>query len=175
MSAVRDLTGERFGRLTVIQRCGSDKNGRALFECKCECGNLTVATGKLLLTGRKKSCGCLTHDILLERNTVHGNAARGKVERLYKVWLSMRSRIYNPHEAVYKHYGGRGITMCKEWDDYQAFRTWAYANGYDETAKRGKCTIDRIDVNGNYCPENCRFVDQSTQMKNIRPRNGKHQ
>ena len=88
-------------------------------------------------------------------------------ERLYNVYLGMRHRCYDPKIKNYRLYGGRGIKICDEWlNDYSVFREWAYANGYDENAPRGKCTIDRIDNNGDYTPQNCRWVDMKTQRKN---------
>lgn len=169
MSKVKDLTGLRFGRLTVVCRAGSNERGRAMWECLCACGNYVTVVGKLLLNGDTKSCGCLIRRNAECLNLKHGQARAGKVERLYKVWLSMKTRVHNPNSNVYKHYGGRGITICKEWDEsYAAFSEWAMSHGYDAGAKRGMCTLDRIDVNGGYSPENCRFVDQRTQMKNTR-------
>ena len=89
--------------------------------------------------------------------------------RLYRVWASMKDRCYNPNKKEYHNYGGRGITICDEWrDDFQEFHDWAFTNGYDENAPRGACTLDRIDVNGNYCTENCRWVDMKTQNNNRR-------
>ena len=93
-------------------------------------------------------------------------------ERLYNVYLGMRHRCYDPKIKNYRLYGGRGIKICDEWlNDYSVFREWAYANGYDENAPRGKCTIDRIDNNGDYTPQNCRWVDMKTQRKNQNPLN----
>lgn len=80
----------------------------------------------------------------------------------------MRQRCNNPNQQSYHNYGGRGISICKEWDDYSVFRDWAFANGYQDDAVRGELTLDRIDVNGNYCPSNCRFVDMVTQANNKR-------
>lgn len=93
----------------------------------------------------------------------------GKHKRLYKAWRSMKSRCYNQNSKCYKHYGGRGIIVCDEWlNSYKAFQDWAITNGYDKDAPYSKCTLDRIDVNGNYCPENCRWVDMKTQCNNTR-------
>lgn len=171
MSRKIDLIGEKFGRLTVISCAGSNAEGRAMFLCECECGNQICTTGKLLRKGATKSCGCLNHERLIKRNQVHGCARRDNTERLYKVWLSMHARVHNPKSNVYKHYGGRGIRICREWDcNYEAFRTWAMEHGYDPTAPRGKCTLDRIDPDGDYCPQNCRWVDMHVQNRNKRER-----
>lgn len=164
-----DLTGKKFGRLTFIEYAGNNRRNRALWKCVCDCGNVTVARADALKSGDKQSCGCLNSENkskwCKERNTIHGMAHT----RLYTVWCDMRRRCNNEKTPEYKNYGGRGIKVCAEWDrDFGAFYCWAMANGYDETAKRGECTIDRIDVNGNYCPENCRFVDSMIQAGNKR-------
>lgn len=170
MSKVHELSGQRFGSYVVLTRNGS-QNGRAMWLCRCDCGSIKTVLGHNLVSGHARSCGCIN-----KRNEKHGFAFRGKRERLYIVWLSMKNRVLNPNSRTYKYYGGRGIKICDEWkNNYLIFREWAYSNGYDEKALRGKCTIDRIDVNGNYCPENCRWVDQSVQVKNSRPRNKRKQ
>ncbi len=167
MSKAHDLANKRFDRLVVIERCGSDKQGKSQFLCKCDCGNTIITLGKYLVSGHTRSCGCLVKDAIRSRCTTHGHSQRAKVERLYKVWLSIKSRVFNPNENAFKHYGGRGISMCEEWrNDYAVFRKWALENGYDPSAPRGKCTIDRINPNGDYCPENCRWVDMHIQNTN---------
>ncbi len=98
----------------------------------------------------------------------HGCAKRNSQTRLYHVWKNMKVRCNNPHSKEYKYYGQRGISVCEEWNDFKNFREWAYANGYDEKAERGKCTLDRIDVNKNYEPSNCRWVDSKVQAQNRR-------
>ena len=163
-----DLTGQKYGRLTVLDR-GPDhvrKSGRKIVQwnCICDCGNKIVVSASDLRSGHTQSCGCYMIDRIKEANTRHGKTD----SRLYNVWASMRERCYCPTLPTYPRYGGRGIKMCDEWyNSYLEFERWALNNGYDENALRGKCTIDRIDVNGNYCPENCRWVDQKTQMSNV--------
>ena len=104
-----------------------------------------------------------------ERNKNYFGTHNGSKERLYGVWIDIKKRCYNPKYKQYKDYGGRGIQMCDEWrNSYSAFRNFALNNGYDPNAKFGQCTIDRIDVNGDYCPENCRFVDMKVQRHNRR-------
>ena len=154
-----DLTGQRFGKLVVISE--EEKRGEArMWKCKCDCGNDVVVMQRHLSSGHTKSCGCLRREAKIK----HGENRT----RLYRVWEQIRSRIYNPNCKHYKHYGGRGITMCDEWQDYSNFREWALATGYNVNAKHGECTIERIDVNGNYEPSNCCWVTQAQQMLNTR-------
>lgn len=162
----KDLLGQRFGRLVVISEAAKNKNGARTWVCKCDCGNIThpIVQGNLL---RTKSCGCLRRSRLHETpiGFKHGKSN----SRLYMVWQGMKQRCSTPTHKAYAYYGGRGITVCDEWaNSYELFAEWSYANGYDETAGRGKCTIDRVDVNGNYCPENCRWVDMKIQQNNKR-------
>ena len=152
-----DLTGQRFGRLVAVARCGA-KRGSALWLCKCDCGNDCKVTHRELKTGDTRSCGCIRK----ERNngTKHGK----RYEKLYGVWIGIKQRCFNPKSASYKDYGGRGISICKEWEvNFMTFYEWAHSNGY----KQG-LTIERIDVNGNYCPENCTWI--SAEKQNINKR-----
>lgn len=165
MSRLIDLTGQHFGRLTVLTRCGSASDRQALWHCSCDCGTHILAKTGNLRSGHTLSCGCYMRQRISETQATH----RQSHKRLYNVWTSMKARCYNPNSAFYSDYGGRGIGLCDEWrDDYQAFHDWALNNGYDPYAPHGRCTIDRIDVNGNYCPDNCRWVDMKTQRHNRR-------
>ncbi len=147
----KDFTGERFGRLIVLSRA-ENKNHRVMWLCQCDCGNRTTVQANHLSDGSTLSCG---------------KCANARNSRLYKsVWNKLFQRCYNQNCHDYKNYGGRGIKVCDDWHSYLSFRNWAVANGYDEAAPYGVCTLDRIDVNGDYCPENCRFVDLTTQCRN---------
>lgn len=169
MGKLVDLVGQKFGRLIVIERADeTTRCGHAKWLCQCECGKTFVAASNNLRFGNTTSCGCLQSEIASEigkANTKHGQSRT----RLYKVWCGMIGRCYDPGKAYYKYYGGRGITVCAEWrKDFEAFSDWAMKNGYDPTAGRGECTIDRINTDGNYCPDNCRWVTMREQNTNRR-------
>lgn len=160
-----NLLGQRFGRLLVIKRIEDNPEGRsgkhARWLCKCDCGKFAVETSSILKAGEIKSCGCF----LVEKHLTHGKTGT----RLYNVWNTIKQRCLNPNNCSYKWYGARGITVCKEWlENYELFEKWALENGYKPEAARGETTIDRIDVDGNYEPSNCRWVTMQEQMKNRR-------
>lgn len=164
-----DHTGERFGHLTVLSRADdyTAPNGKhhVRWLCRCDCGNKTIVDICQLTEGKTKSCGCLRDEKLRSRCTVHG----GRKDRLYSVYANMKNRCYNANSDDFVYYGGRGIKICDEWlHSYQSFKDWAYKNGYDDKAEHGACTIDRINVNGNYEPSNCRWVSMAVQSKNRR-------
>lgn len=170
-----EFVGRKFGRLTVLELAEPHvcPSGEIFprWRCQCECGNITEVYQSSLVTGSAKSCGCLAKENTAKKNRErclkHGGSVRGNIDRLYRVWRGMKERCYSEKHKSYKRYGGRGIKVCDEWlHDYEAFRAWSYANGYDENAKYGKCSLDRIDFDGNYCPENCRWVDYKVQANN---------
>lgn len=159
-----DLTGQRFGRLYVIKKVEPyvDKRGytQCRWLCKCDCGKETVMRTTELKSGHSRSCGCLNRERLLASHTKHG---LGKT-RIYHIYLGMLDRCFDKNSRPYKYYGGKGITVCDEWIGTEGairFKEWAIANGYSETL-----TLDRIDVNGNYEPANCRWVTNQVQQNN---------
>lgn len=169
-----DETGNRYGRLTVVCRAGSNKKGIAKWLCECDCGGKTVVLGPKLRRGETKSCGCFEQETRVRNGHKRMQPTHGMSRsRLYDVWHGMKARCYRKTHPHYKDYGGRGIIVCDEWkDDFQAFADWALSHGYDESAAKGACTLDRQDPNGNYTPENCRFADMDVQQNNRRDRGG---
>lgn len=159
-----DLTNKRFGKLSVVGLFGKDRRGEYRWLCRCECGNEVVVLGSHLRKGDTVSCGC----VMKTTNLRHGQSRT----RLYKIWQHMKTRCDNPNFDHYDCYGGRGITYCAEWNDFLNFKEWAESNGYAD-----HLSIDRIDVNGNYEPNNCRWTTMTNQHKHTRkailiPHNG---
>lgn len=155
-----NLMGMRFGKLTVLRSVGRDKNRNIIWECICDCGNKTIVTATHLRNNKTKSCGCYRHDNFVIINTIHGL----KNHPLYTVWKGIKQRCYNKNNNAYNHYGGRGIIMCDEWkNDFKAFYDWSIEYGY----KNG-LSVDRINNNGIYEPNNCRFVTMKEQQRNRR-------
>lgn len=156
----QDLTGQRFNHLLVLERVPNDK--KTIWKCQCDCGKIVNVLASSLKSGQK-SCGCMTKKILRDCQTIHG----GSHTKLFDIWRNIKRRCYRENHKSYPQYGGRGIKVCDEWkNDFAAFQKWAFDNGYDENAEFMKCTIDRIDVDGDYKPDNCRWVDMKVQCNN---------
>jgi len=163
MGKVIDLTGQKFGRLIVIKRLVNDKYSRALWLCRCICGQVNIVRTSDLNSGNTKSCGCLRKEITSKRRLKHGYA-KNKKNHTYNVWLSMIQRCTNPNYYQYRHYGGRGIKICDRWMESNGQGFLGFLKDMGERPPR--MTIDRINVNGNYEPNNCRWTTQKIQQRN---------
>ena len=162
MGKVIDLTSQKFGRLTVIKRVENDKYNNAVWLCECDCGNCIKVSTNSLRRKNTTSCGCFFKEQLIKRNIKHLSCE----DRLYKVWLGMKERCNNKNN---KNYGGRGIKVCDEWkNNYLTFKKWSLKNGYDKNKSRKEQVLDRINNNGNYEPNNCRWTTQKMNCRNKR-------
>ena len=164
-----DLVGKKFNRLTVVRPLGKHERKTKGYNwlCQCDCGNYVHANGSKLKSGHAKSCGCMVAEHIGNVNRKYKRVSK----RLYGVYKSMLSRCQDTNHREYHNYGGRGIKICSEWlgeVGYDSFSEWAFSNGYDETLKFGECTLDRIDTNGNYEPNNCRWITNKEQQSNRR-------
>jgi len=154
-----DLTSLTFGRWFVIKLYGYDKYNKPLYLCRCKCGTEKTVPKQALIDSSSRSCGCLQLDTATKHNETK--------TRLYSIWHNMKDRCYREKHHSYHRYGGRGIKVCDEWlHDFMAFKKWAYENGYDDKAKRGVHTIERINNDGNYEPSNCKWISIQEQYKN---------
>ncbi len=160
MSTLIDLIGLKYGRLIIISRA-QNKGRKVYWNCRCSCGNVVQVSSNNLRHGGTRSCGCIVKEILNNRNHKHGHSAGHRNTKTYASWIDMRKRCCNPKNKEYPNYGGRGIKVCQEWDNFKRF-----------LSDMGECpdghTLDRLNVNDDYCLQNCRWATRSQQSRNKR-------
>jgi len=163
MGVKLNLIDKTFNRLTVISYAGSNKHNKTVWLCRCICGNKVIVTGSHLINGNTNSCGCYQVDRIKEAETTHGQAKAGEMSKEYKCWANMKNRCYNKKVKQYKDYGGRGIMVCDRW--LNSFDNFFFDMGKMPTDKH---SIERIDNNKGYAPENCKWDTKINQARNNR-------
>jgi len=157
-----DVIGEKFGRLTVLGISEERASGHIVLKCMCDCGNVTHVHASHI--GKSsRSCGCLGRETTILRNTRHEESRRGNQSRLYRAWAGMLKRCKNTNDKSFKDYGMRGISVCHEWESFECFREWAIKSGYVDGL-----SIERVDVNADYNPQNCTWIPIKRQARNKR-------
>jgi hypothetical protein len=166
MGKLINLEGRVFGRLSVISRAGSSPQKKAIWRCRCTCGRVVDVLSQSMLLGRQVSCGCYSAEIATERMITHGGKKKGGDARLYEIWCGIKKRCNNENSDGFKNYGGRGVCVCADWQkSFIAFRDWALSHSYTS-----EMTIERINVNGDYEPNNCCWIPKALQPANTRTR-----
>ena len=162
MSRIVDITGKYFGRLTILRKVDNDKWGHIRYLCRCKCKNEKIVLKNDLESGRTKSCGCLQKELLVFRSTKHGHTPKGQWSPIYRSWKNMVQRCTNPKNKDYLNYGGRGITVCKQWMEFSNF-----LEDMGENWGPG-LTLDRINNEKGYYKKNCRWATRNIQNRNSR-------
>lgn len=152
-----ELTGQTINGIKILGVKGKASSGDILWNCICRCGKEFCTSGSAIKSGKTKSCGCFQKQQVKKSNSTHG----GSNTLLYKIWRTMKVRCENPKSEKFTRYGGRGIKICSEWQDFSVFRDWAIENNYSD-----ELSIDRINNDGDYTPSNCRWVTMKVQARN---------
>lgn len=157
MPKALDLKGQKFHRLTVLNKKGLSSNNKIQWECRCDCGKVLIVIGSNLKLGKIKSCGCLKNQMIKERSFIHGKSRT----RIHNIWWSVIQRCTDKNSHAYNRYGGAGILLHEKWLDFKSFYEWSINHGYQEDL-----TLDRIDNKKGYNPENCRWISMKDQQRN---------